>query len=99
RLLFEASPLPMFFIDAEGLGFLQVNEAALRLYGYTREAFLALKAAALRPDGEEAAARAAFRDAGDADAHGTSRHRRSDGAIIEVKYSSRVLTLQGRRGR
>jgi two-component system cell cycle sensor histidine kinase/response regulator CckA len=99
RLLFEASPVPMFFVDSEGLGFLQVNEAALRLYGYTREEFLSLKAGALRLDGEEGAVRAAIREAGDEDRQGTTRHRRSDGSIVEVRYSSRVLTLQGRRGR
>ena len=36
RLLFEASPLPMWVYDAETLRFLAVNEAAVRHYGYTR---------------------------------------------------------------
>ena len=36
RMLFEASPLPMWVYDAETLQFLAVNEAAVRHYGYTR---------------------------------------------------------------
>jgi PAS domain S-box-containing protein len=99
RLLFEASPVPMYFVDAEGLGFLQVNEAALRLYGYTREAFLGLTWMNLRPNVEEGQIRAAFRAAGDEDKRGTISQCRKDGSIFEVRYFSRMLTLKGRRGR
>src|SRR6266581_8789104 len=40
RMLFESSPLPMWVLDDESLRFLAVNDAALRLYGYSREEFL-----------------------------------------------------------
>ena len=33
RMLFEASPLPMWVYDAETLRFLAVNDAAIRRYG------------------------------------------------------------------
>jgi PAS domain-containing protein len=39
RLLFESIPQPTWVFDAETLSFLTVNEAAVRLYGYTREEF------------------------------------------------------------
>jgi PAS domain S-box-containing protein len=42
RLLFDECPLPMWVHDAHSLAFLEVNEAASRLYGYTREEFLSL---------------------------------------------------------
>lgn len=42
RLLFESNPCPMFIFDEESLEFADVNESALRLYGYSREAFLAM---------------------------------------------------------
>src|SRR5262245_66232295 len=44
RMLFEHSPLPMCVVDVQTQRFLGVNEAALHLYGYAREAFLALSA-------------------------------------------------------
>ena len=44
RMLFETSPLPMWVVDDETLGFLAVNDAAVRLYGYSREEFLAMRA-------------------------------------------------------
>src|SRR5215210_7683582 len=44
RMLFEHSPLPMWVVDVETLAFLGVNEAAIQLYGYTRDALLAMTA-------------------------------------------------------
>ena len=40
QLLFAANPLPMWLYDAKSLQFLEVNEAAVSQYGYTREEFL-----------------------------------------------------------
>lgn len=42
RSLFELSPLPMWVLDREKLGFLDVNRAAVKLYGYSREEFLSM---------------------------------------------------------
>ncbi len=39
RLLFASNPLPMFVYDFETLRFLEVNDAALSHYGYSREEF------------------------------------------------------------
>ena len=43
RQLFESHPHAILVYDLETLGFLAVNSAAIALYGYTREQFLALK--------------------------------------------------------
>ena len=37
RMLFESNPLAMWVYDIQTLGFLAVNEAAVRRYGYARE--------------------------------------------------------------
>jgi PAS domain S-box-containing protein/putative nucleotidyltransferase with HDIG domain len=42
RRVFEANPLPMWIADHATRGFIAVNDAALKLYGYTRAEFLAL---------------------------------------------------------
>jgi|GEM_PF-4003813 len=34
RLLFQNGPIPMWIIDAQTMAFLEVNEAAVRTYGY-----------------------------------------------------------------
>ena len=49
RMLFERSPLPMWVVDMKTLRFLAVNDAALRLYEFSRDEFLAMSAADIRP--------------------------------------------------
>lgn len=39
RFLFHLNPQPMWIYDAETLGFLEVNEAAIQHYGYTADEF------------------------------------------------------------
>jgi len=40
RTLFDSSPLPMWVLDRHSLEFLSVNQAAIDLYGYSREEFM-----------------------------------------------------------
>jgi len=42
KTLFSQSPMPMWVLNRENLMFLQVNDAALQNYGYTREEFLSM---------------------------------------------------------
>lgn len=49
RQLFDAHPLPLWVYDVETLRVLAVNEAAVLQYGYSREEFLAMTIADLRP--------------------------------------------------
>jgi PAS domain S-box-containing protein len=39
RLLFEDNPQPMWVLDPESRKFLEVNQAATALYGYTPDEF------------------------------------------------------------
>lgn len=55
---FERSPYPIRIFDRESLQYLVVNDAALKLYGYTREEFLKLTLFDTRhPDGPAAGGR------------------------------------------
>lgn len=47
--LFTQSPLPMWIYDLETLAFLDVNDAAVRRYGYARDEFLRMRITDLRP--------------------------------------------------
>lgn len=47
--LFNLSPLPQWVYDQQTLAFLDVNEAALKFYGYTRPQFLKMKIEDVRP--------------------------------------------------
>jgi len=62
RLLFEASPLPLWVYDLETLRFLDVNEVACQKYGYTRDEFLAMTIRDIRPTEDVARVEESVRD-------------------------------------
>ncbi|HET7732902.1 MAG TPA: PAS domain S-box protein, partial [Paludibacter sp.] len=49
RLLFVSNPQPMWILDVETLDFIEVNEAAVRHYGYSKGEFLSMTALDIRP--------------------------------------------------
>src|SRR5690606_24812115 len=42
KSLFDNSPLPMWVVDRATFTFLSINDAALKMYGYSREEFLSM---------------------------------------------------------
>ena len=99
RMLFEASPLPMWVYDAATLRFLDVNDAAVRHYGYSRDEFLAMTIADIRPPEDIAGmlADVAARGGPGSPAPKTWRHRRKDGSLIDVEITAGRIELDGRR--
>src|ERR1700691_2346616 len=49
KVLFDSNPLPMWIYDRENLCFLDVNNAAVVRYGYSREKFLSMTILDIRP--------------------------------------------------
>jgi two-component system, cell cycle sensor histidine kinase and response regulator CckA len=98
RLLFEASPLPMWVYDAESLRFLAVNEAAVRHYGYTRQEFLGMTIKDIRPPEDVSALLADLRDRGGPGSPlpGTWRHQTKDGTVIDVEITAGRVVMEGR---
>jgi len=98
RLLFDASPLPIFVFDAETLSPLAVNRAALELYGFELDDFMRRSVAELAvTDHETVPARLAT--LGDDEASGVARYRRRDGSEFVAEYTTRALSFGGRRAR
>ena len=98
RHLFANNPLPMWVYDLDTLAFLDVNEAAVTHYGYSREEFLGLRLVDIRPpeDVPQSLDHFAQRDPTLYNAHET-RHRLKDGQIIDVDLSSHVIDFDGRK--
>jgi PAS domain S-box-containing protein len=92
RLMFAGNPLPMWLYDMQTLAFLEVNEAAITHYGYSRDEFLAMHITDIRPREDVplllddiAQARADYQQSG------YWRHRRKDGTILEVQITSHTM--------
>jgi PAS domain S-box-containing protein len=103
RYLFERNPLPMWVTDLETLAFLEVNEAALRTYGYSRDWFLSMSVADLRRSDDTsrlveqlAAVRAAHREGAWLQSD-RPRHVLADGREIDVEISGTAIVYEGRK--
>jgi diguanylate cyclase (GGDEF)-like protein/PAS domain S-box-containing protein len=96
QLLFDRNPLPMWLYESESLRFVAVNDAALRLYGYTRAEFLAMTIRDLRPPGyipplvelvaseHELIARPVL-----------WKHLKADGSVVDVEITTTDVSYLG----
>src|SRR5882724_226978 len=97
RLLFSHTPLPMWVFDTESLKFLQVNEAAVKQYGYGEEEFRNLSVGAIRPDADAPSFAAHIEEWKQDGRHqGHWQHKRKDGKCFEVDVISHKLEYAGR---
>ncbi len=100
RLLFESNPHPTWVYDLETLAIVDVNEAALRNYGYTREEFLALTIRDIRPiEDVPAVLQSVARSGTSSEDTGTWRHRTGDGTLLDVEITSHPLVYGMRDSR
>jgi PAS domain S-box-containing protein len=98
-LLFQGNPQPMWIYDAEPLSFLAVNQAAIDVYGYSREEFLAMGIGELWPSGFQMDMFSAM--SGDLTELQSVefQHKKKDGELIDVKVASSPLTYEGVQSR
>lgn len=99
RMLFDASPVPMWVHDPETLNILEVNIAAIEQYGYTRAEFLNLRLTDLRASEDSESFLEFNRRQRSISGHfqsGIWRHRRKDGAPIDVEIVRSDVHLDSR---
>ncbi|MBE9464181.1 PAS domain S-box protein [Dyadobacter subterraneus] len=101
--LFQLSPQPMWVYDLETLKFLNVNDAAIRHYGYSLEEFRGMTIRDIRPVEElpklEEALYLTRRQSSTFHYNGISRHRKKNGEIIQAEIQSNGIYIDGRRAR
>lgn len=95
RLLFQNNPLPMWVYDSETQFFLEVNDAAVSLYGYSREQFMSLKHTDLLLP-EDQGPPPPDADGGPLPGEPPWRHIKRDGSLIDVSVLSYRVTFAGR---
>ncbi len=99
KLLFDANPQPMWVFDRETTRFLEVNQAAIEHYGYTREEFLAMTIFDIRPESEHERLRRQLPIAPvQTDMTEMWRHRRKDGTLMWVNVAAHTLQYMDRPG-
>lgn len=101
--LFQMSPLPMWVFDVESLNFLDVNEAAVRHYGYSKEQFLSMTIKDIRPKEDlgilEGVLEESSRKTENFYYKGVFRHVLSNGELIYVNLQSNLINFDGKRAK
>lgn len=101
RSYFLKSPLPMFVVEIPGYQYLDVNQAAVDNYGYSREEFLNMTAADIRVGKERERFLSAVPDI---DPHetfnrGVWEHVKKDGTPIHVGINASDIEFEGKTAR
>jgi PAS domain S-box-containing protein len=100
--LFHLSPLPMWVFDTETTMFLDVNEAAIGHYGYSKDEFLSMSIKDIRPEEEvEVVEQIILTRKAEKQVHHEQifRHRAKNGQIIYVDIQSTSITYSGRHAK
>ena len=99
QFLFKMSPLPIWIFDPMSLAIVAVNDAMVRLLGFSREELLAMRVSDLKPAEEAAEIRdgvvhspqgAVFRV-------GVKKYRRKEGAYVDLDITSHTIEMDGKR--
>lgn len=98
RDLFASNPNPMWIYDLDTLRFLAVNDAAVALYGYSRDEFLAMTIKDIRPPEDVPRLLENVRRVSRGlDRAGLWRHVKKDGALLDVEITSHTVDYGGRK--
>jgi PAS domain S-box-containing protein len=102
KSLFYKSPLPKWIYDQESLLFLEVNEAAIRHYGYSQEEFGRMRISDIRPAEDEPRLLSdveEVRSFSEESRYGVWRHIKKNGEIIFVEVTAHPIEYGHRRAR
>jgi CheY-like chemotaxis protein len=94
QALFQAQPEPAWVFDLGSLRFVEVNDAAVRRYGYSHDDFLAMTIKDIDVRLEGPAAPAILH----VERSGPRLHRKKDGTVIEVQILTQDVSF-GQRSR
>ncbi len=97
--LFHLSPLPMLIFDLKSLRFLDVNQAAVEHYGYSRREFMSMTLGDIKP--AEPMPETEIELENDrlirkTNSLGVFRHQKKDGRIIQVDVLANFMDYKGK---
>ncbi|MHB8209356.1 PAS domain S-box protein [Mucilaginibacter sp.] len=103
--MFHLSPLPIFVFELETLAFLDVNDAFLKHYGYTKDELFLMDMNGIRPPEEPEEIPAFEADHLQDNPNkrseqlGVYRHRKKNGEVIQVDILSNFIRYKGKNAK
>lgn len=91
RTMFENIPLPTMVYDLNTLSIVDINEAAIRHYGYTRNDFLNMTIKDIRPPEDLYLLTKYLSRPDPSQIRGLWRYKKKDGTIVRVEITSRTM--------
>jgi PAS domain S-box-containing protein len=96
RLLFHKNPMPMWMLSLPERKFLDVNDAAIEIYGYTKEEFLRMDIWDIRPKDDKKQLKEALAKLKDGQSYnGIWKHLKKDGSTVRVNIISHDIMYNG----
>ncbi|MBS1602289.1 MAG: PAS domain S-box protein [Bacteroidetes bacterium] len=102
KTLFYKSPLPKWIYDENTLAFLEVNDKAIEMYGYSQEEFRAMTLKDIRPAEDIPELMEEIEDVRkhpDIYRGAQWRHVKKSGEVIDVLVSGHTIEVQGKKAR
>jgi PAS domain S-box-containing protein len=97
-LLFHKSPTPKWIVDAGSIRFIEVNDAAVKHYGFTREEFKQMIIYDLIAPEERKRAKLLFeklKETENYEYNGILKLRKKKGAVVDAEVTSHTLKIDG----
>jgi PAS domain S-box-containing protein len=97
KLLFVSNPMPLWMIAKDNLSIIAVNEAAAKLYGYTRQELLNMSVKDLRLNVDFEQQLEGYRNGKDnSTGPNIVRHLKKDGTVMFVQIIAHDIIFEGR---
>ena len=100
RIIFSQNPQPMWIYDMDTLDFLEVNQAAINHYGYSKEEFLSMTLKDIKSTEDltqfyQSVERAKSNESTKEE----SRHIKKNGQVIDLEITSQSIHFKGKNAR
>jgi PAS domain S-box-containing protein len=98
--LFHLSPAPIWVYESDSMRFMDVNEAAVRHYGYSKEEFLSMTIREIRPEEEIPKLEKSISESkGKINRFysGEFKHQKKSGEVIDVEITSNPIVFDGKQ--
>ncbi|WP_417886178.1 PAS domain S-box protein [Zunongwangia sp.] len=96
RTIYNNSPLPIWILDRDDLSFLNVNDSAFKLYGYTKKEFLELDICDLYLENDKECLKTIFKQLSVNFSNKLAKHKLKSGKIVQVQIQCTSICFFGK---